>query len=78
MGDGVFEVLSTNGDTHLGGDNFDETLIDWLIEEFKNESGIDVSEDSMALQRLRESAEKTKIELSSSSTSEINLPYLSS
>ena len=77
MGDGVFEVLSTNGDTHLGGDNFDETLIDWLIEEFKNESGIDVSEDSMALQRLRESAEKTKIELSSSSTSEINLPYLS-
>ena len=77
MGDGVFEVLSTNGDTHLGGDNFDETLIDWLIEEFKNESGVDVSEDSMALQRLRESAEKTKIELSSSSTSEINLPYLS-
>lgn len=77
MGDGVFEVLSTNGDTHLGGDNFDEVIIDWLMDEFKNESGIDVSGDSMALQRLREAAEKTKIELSSTSTSEVNLPYLS-
>ena len=77
LGDGVFEVLSTNGDTHLGGDNFDELLIDWLIEEFKNETGIDVSEDSAAIQRLREAAEKTKIELSSTSNSEINLPYLS-
>jgi len=69
--------LSTNGDTHLGGDNFDEVIIDWLMEEFKSESGVDVSGDSMALQRLREAAEKTKIELSSTSTSEINLPYLS-
>lgn len=77
MGDGVFEVLSTNGDTHLGGDNFDEVIIDWLIEEFKNESGVDVSSDSAALQRLREAAEKTKIELSSTSSSEVNLPYLS-
>jgi molecular chaperone DnaK len=77
MGDGVFEVLSTNGDTHLGGDNFDEVIIDWLIEEFKKESGVDVSSDSAALQRLREAAEKTKIELSSTSSSEVNLPYLS-
>jgi molecular chaperone DnaK len=77
MGDGVFEVLSTNGDTHLGGDNFDEVLIDWLIEEFNTETGVDVSSDSVALQRLREAAEKTKIELSSTNTSEINLPYLS-
>lgn len=77
MGDGVFEVLSTNGDTHLGGDNFDEVLIDWMINKFKDETGIDVSSDSMAIQRLRESAEKAKIELSSSSSTEINLPYLS-
>ena len=77
MGDGVFEVLATNGDTHLGGDNFDEVLIDWLIEEFKTETGVDVSSDSAALQRLREAAEKTKIELSSTNSSEINLPYLS-
>jgi len=77
MGDGVFEVLSTNGDTHLGGDNFDEVLIDWMVSEFKSESGIDVSKDSMATQRLREAAEKAKIELSTSSTTEINLPYLS-
>lgn len=77
MGDGVFEVLSTNGDTHLGGDNFDEVLIDWMVSKFKEESGIDVSSDSMATQRLREAAEKAKIELSSSSTTEINLPYLS-
>jgi molecular chaperone DnaK len=77
MGDGVFEVLSTNGDTHLGGDNFDEILIDWMVSKFKEESGIDVSSDSMATQRLREAAEKAKIELSSSSSTEINLPYLS-
>lgn len=77
MGDGVFEVLSTNGDTHLGGDNFDEVLIDWMVNKFKEESGIDVSKDSMAIQRLRDAAEKSKIELSSSSSTEINLPYLS-
>jgi molecular chaperone DnaK len=77
MGDGVFEVLSTNGDTHLGGDNFDEVLIDWMVSEFKSDTGIDVSSDSMAIQRLREAAEKAKIELSSSSSTEINLPYLS-
>ena len=77
MGDGVFEVLSTNGDTHLGGDNFDEVLIDWMVSKFKEESGIDVSSDSMATQRLREASEKAKIELSSSSSTEINLPYLS-
>lgn len=77
MGDGVFEVLSTNGDTHLGGDNFDEIIIDWIQNKFKEESGIDVSQDSMALQRLREAAEKAKIDLSSSSLTEINLPYLS-
>lgn len=77
MGDGVFEVLSTNGDTHLGGDNFDEIIIDWIQNKFKEESGIDVSQDAMALQRLREAAEKAKIDLSSSSMTEINLPYLS-
>jgi molecular chaperone DnaK len=77
MGDGVFEVLSTNGDTHLGGDNFDEALIEWMTTEFKTESGIDVTNDSMATQRLREAAEKAKIELSTSTTTEINLPYLS-
>ena len=77
MGDGIFEVLSTNGDTHLGGDNFDESIIDWIIEDFKSDSGIDISSDSMAIQRVREAAEKAKIELSSISTTEINLPYLS-
>ena len=77
MGDGVFEVLSTNGDTHLGGDNFDEVLIDWMINKFKEESGIDVSKDSMAIQRLRDASEKSKTELASSSSIEINLPYLS-
>lgn len=77
LGDGVFEVLSTDGDTHLGGDDFDNAIINYLLEEFKNETGIDISEDSMATQRLRESAEKAKIELSSSSQTEINLPYLS-
>ena len=77
IGNGVFEVLSTNGDTHLGGDNFDEKLIDWIVESFKEESGIDTSKDPMAYQRIRESAEKAKIELSSSAETEINLPYLS-
>lgn len=76
LGDGVFEVLSTNGDTHLGGDDFDHCVIDWLAEEFKKDEGVDVREDPMALQRLKEAAEKAKIELSSSTSSEINLPYL--
>ncbi len=77
IGGGVFEVLSTNGDTHLGGDNFDERIIDWIVKEFKEESGIDTSKDPMAYQRIREAAEKAKVELSSSSETEINLPYLS-
>jgi len=77
IGSGVFEVLSTNGDTHLGGDNFDEKIIDWIVESFKDESGIDASKDSMAYQRIREAAEKAKVELSSSPETEINLPYLS-
>lgn len=77
IGNGVFEVLSTNGDTHLGGDNFDEKLIDWIVDSFREESGIDTSKDPMAYQRIRESAEKAKIELSSSAETEINLPYLS-
>jgi len=77
LGGGVFEVLSTDGDTHLGGDDFDRVIIDYLIEEFKNENGIDISKDAMALQRLREGAEKAKVELSSSLQTEINLPYLS-
>ena len=77
IGSGVFEVLSTNGDTHLGGDNFDEKIIDWIVEEFKSQSGIDASKDPMAYQRIREAAEKAKIELSNSSETEINLPYLS-
>jgi molecular chaperone DnaK len=76
LGDGVFEVLSTDGDTHLGGDDFDQALIDHLITEFKNENGIDLSKDSMALQRIREAAEKAKVELSSSPQTEINLPYV--
>lgn len=76
LGDGVFEVLSTDGDTHLGGDDFDNAVIDYLISEFKNDMGIDISKDAMATQRLREAAEKAKIELSSSSQTEINLPYL--
>ena len=76
MGDGVFEVKSTNGDTHLGGDDFDHTIIDWLADEFKKDEGIDLRKDPMALQRLRESAEKAKIELSSSTQTEINLPYI--
>ena len=77
IGSGVFEVLSTNGDTHLGGDNFDEKIIDWIVQEFKSESGVDASQDPMAYQRIREAAEKTKVELSSSLETEINLPYLS-
>lgn len=76
LGDGVFEVKSTNGDTHLGGDNFDQRVIDWLIETFKNESGIDLSKDRMALQRLKEAAEKAKIELSSRQQTDINLPFI--
>ena len=76
LGDGVFEVLSTDGDTHLGGDDFDNTIIDWLVKEFQDENGIDLSKDPMALQRLREGAEKAKIELSSTPSTEINLPYI--
>jgi molecular chaperone DnaK len=76
IGNGVFEVLSTNGDTHLGGDNFDEKIIEWIVNEFKSDSGIDLSKDPMALQRVREAAEKAKVELSSSTETEINLPYL--
>lgn len=76
LGDGVFEVKSTNGDTHLGGDDFDHNIIDWLAEEFKKDEGIDLKRDPMALQRLKEAAEKAKIELSSSTSTEINLPYI--
>jgi molecular chaperone DnaK len=76
LGDGVFEVLSTDGDTHLGGDDFDNAIIDWLVKEFQDENGLDLSKDPMALQRLREGAEKAKIELSSSPSTEINLPYI--
>ena len=78
FGGGVFEVLSTNGDTHLGGDDFDHVIIDWLISEFKNDEGADLSTDPMAMQRLKEAAEKAKIELSSSTTTDINLPYITS
>ena len=76
FGGGVFEVLSTNGDTHLGGDDFDQVIIDWLISEFKSDEGADLSADPMAMQRLKEAAEKAKIELSSSTSTEINLPYI--
>lgn len=76
LGDGVFEVLSTNGDTHLGGDNFDDRIVDWLASEFKNDHGVDLKKDPMAYQRLREAAEKAKVELSSSTETEINLPYI--
>ncbi|HCE47272.1 MAG TPA: molecular chaperone DnaK [Prevotellaceae bacterium] len=76
FGGGVFEVLSTNGDTHLGGDDFDQVIIDWLVQEFKNDEGADLSKDPMAMQRLKEAAEKAKIELSSSTSTEINLPYI--
>ncbi len=78
LGDGVFEVKSTNGDVHLGGDDFDQKIINWLADEFKNDENIDLRKDPMALQRLKEAAEKAKIELSSSSESEINLPYVTS
>ena len=76
LGGGVFEVLSTNGDTHLGGDDFDQVIINWLVQEFKNDEGADLTQDPMALQRLKEAAEKAKIELSSSTSTEINLPYI--
>jgi chaperone protein dnaK len=76
LGDGVFEVKSTNGDTHLGGDDFDARIVDWLVKEFKKDTGIDLSQDRMALQRLREAAEKAKIELSSTAATEINLPFI--
>lgn len=76
MGDGVFEVLATNGDTHLGGDDFDQVIIEWILEEFKKDSGIDLSSDKIAVQRLKEAAEKAKIELSSSTETEINLPFI--
>ena len=77
FGGGVFEVLSTNGDTHLGGDDFDQVIIDWLVQQFKNDEGADLTSDPMTMQRLKEAAEKAKIELSSSTTTEINLPYIS-
>ena len=76
LGDGVFEVRSTNGDTHLGGDDFDYVIIDWLADEFKSDEGVDLRQDPMAMQRLKEAAEKAKIELSSSTSTEINLPYI--
>jgi len=76
LGGGVFEVLSTNGNTHLGGDDFDQVIINWLVDEFKNDEGADLTQDPMAMQRLKEAAEKAKIELSSSATTEINLPYI--
>ena len=76
FGGGVFEVLSTNGDTHLGGDDFDQAIINWLVQEFKNDEGADLTTDPMAMQRLKEAAEKAKIELSSSTSTEINLPYI--
>jgi len=76
FGGGVFEVLSTNGDTHLGGDDFDQVIITWLVDEFKNDEGADLTQDPMAMQRLKEAAEKAKIELSSSTSTEINLPYI--
>jgi molecular chaperone DnaK len=78
IGDGVFEVLSTDGDTHLGGDDVDQAVIEWLVSDFKVETGVDLFKDPMALQRLKEAAEKAKIELSSSQTTEINLPYITS
>src|SRR5450756_928590 len=76
VGDGIVEVKSTNGDTHLGGDNIDQKLVDWLIEEFKKEEGVDLSHDRMALQRLKESAEKAKIELSTTVETDVNLPFI--
>src|SRR2546422_100604 len=76
VGEGVVEVKSTNGDTHLGGDNIDQRLIDWIIDEFRKDQGIDLSKDKMALQRLKEAAEKAKIELSSTASTDINLPFI--
>ncbi|MBO4945193.1 MAG: Hsp70 family protein, partial [Muribaculaceae bacterium] len=76
LGDGVFEVKSTNGNTHLGGDDFDHVIIDWLADEFQQEKGVDLRKDPMAMQRLKEAAEKAKIELSSTTSTEINLPYI--
>ena len=76
LGDGVFEVKSTNGDTHLGGDDFDQRIIQWLIDEFKKEHGVDLRNDRMALQRLKEAAEKAKIDLSTTAETEINLPFI--
>ena len=76
LGEGVFEVKATNGDTHLGGDDFDQRVIDWLLAEFKKDQGIDLAKDQQALQRLKEAAEKAKIELSSTASTEINLPYI--
>src|SRR5213596_1936145 len=76
LGEGVFEVKATNGDTHLGGDDFDQRIMDWIIEEFKKDQGIDLSKDKMALQRLKEAAEKAKMELSSVQETEINLPFI--
>ncbi len=78
IGDGVFEVLSTNGDTHLGGDDFDQKIIDYLVQSFKNTDGIDLSTDKIAMQRLKEAAEKSKIELSATTTSEVNIPFITS
>merc|ERR1712178_441911 len=77
VGDGVFEVLATSGDTHLGGDDFDEKIVQWLVQEFKTQEGIDLTQDSQALQRLTEAAEKAKIELSTLTQSSINLPFIS-
>src|SRR5437870_10175279 len=76
LGEGVFEVKATNGDTHLGGDDFDQRIIDWLADEFRKDQGIDLRNDRMALQRLKEAAERAKIELSSSLQTEINLPFI--
>ncbi|MCL7979537.1 MAG: molecular chaperone DnaK, partial [marine benthic group bacterium] len=76
LGDGVFEVKATNGDTHLGGDDFDQRVIDWMVEEFKKDQGIDLSKDPMALQRLKEAAEKAKMELSTTTQTDINLPFI--
>src|SRR4026209_134835 len=76
LGQGVFEVKSTNGDTHLGGDDFDQRVIDWIVGEFKRDQGIDLSKDPMALQRLKEAAEKAKMELSSTMSTDINLPFI--
>jgi molecular chaperone DnaK len=76
LSEGVFEVKSTNGDTHLGGDDFDQRVIDWLVQEFKRDQGIDLSKDAMALQRLKEAAEKAKMELSSTQSTDINLPFI--